>query len=163
MYILVEFNIVKCLINRDKAASSASGKISERLDGLDFANLFAFGIAKPPPYWLLLKCPNSTEESEKPFSCDVCNKGFSQKGDLNKHHLTHRNERPYSCDVCGTKYSQKVNLKRHYRIYTNEKPFSCEVCDGKITVHSVEGTHNTFILEKVAKEVSNPLNDIFSH
>ncbi|GBN55818.1 Zinc finger protein 235 [Araneus ventricosus] len=65
---------------------------------------------------------------EKPFSCDVCNKEFSQKKNLNEHYRSHRNEKPYSCDICGKKYSQKSHLNVHLRIHTNEKPYSCDVC-----------------------------------
>ncbi|GBO37874.1 hypothetical protein AVEN_248764-1, partial [Araneus ventricosus] len=62
-------------------------------------------------------------------------------------------------EVTLIKASESVDMTKNIsETYNLEK-----VCDGKITVHTVEGTHNTFILEKEAKEVSNLLSDIFSH
>ncbi|GBL66151.1 Fatty acid synthase [Araneus ventricosus] len=62
-------------------------------------------------------------------------------------------------EITLIKASDSVDMTRNIsESYDLEK-----ICDGKITVHTVEGTHNTFILEKGAKEVSDLLSDIFSH
>ncbi|GBO45550.1 Fatty acid synthase [Araneus ventricosus] len=62
-------------------------------------------------------------------------------------------------EITLIKASDSVDMTKNFsETYDLEK-----VCDGKITVHTVKGTHNTFILEKGAKEVSNLLSDIFSH
>lgn len=62
-------------------------------------------------------------------------------------------------DVSLIKASESVDMSKSFSdVYDLEK-----VCEGKITVHTVKGTHNSFIQGKGAKEVSNLLNEIFSH
>ncbi|KAM6942349.1 uncharacterized protein PEZ65_004224 [Lycodopsis pacificus] len=64
---------------------------------------------------------------EKPFSCSVCKKSFSQRSNLQKHMRTHTGETPFSCSVCKKSFSQRSNLQSHMRTHTGEKPFSCSV------------------------------------
>ncbi|GBM24838.1 hypothetical protein AVEN_245076-1 [Araneus ventricosus] len=62
-------------------------------------------------------------------------------------------------EIALIKASDSVDMTKNIsETYDLEK-----VCDGNINVHTVEGTHNTFILEKGAKDVSNFLSDISSH
>jgi uncharacterized Zn-finger protein len=49
------------------------------------------------------------------YACDVCGRGFSQKGHLTTHKRTHSGEKPYACDECGSCFSQKSGLTRHKR------------------------------------------------
>uniref|UniRef100_A0A3P9NBB0 C2H2-type domain-containing protein n=1 Tax=Poecilia reticulata TaxID=8081 RepID=A0A3P9NBB0_POERE len=94
--------------------------------------------------------------ASKPFSCVICEKGFTGKHALNNHIRTHTGEKlfscvncgksfgykqhltrhmkihtPFSCGNCGKSFSQKRNLTQHMMIHTGEKPFSCGNC-GKI-------------------------------
>ena len=48
---------------------------------------------------------------------------------LQSHMRIHTNEKPYECDVCEKRFSDSGNLKKHMRIHTNEKPYECDVCD----------------------------------
>ena len=45
------------------------------------------------------------------------------------HKRTHTNEKPYECDVCEKRFSDSGDLQKHMRIHTNEKPYECDVCD----------------------------------
>lgn len=65
---------------------------------------------------------------EKPFSCFFCGKGFSEKNDLIRHVRVHTHEKPFRCSTCGKIFSLNENLRRHQRIHSGEKPFNCPVC-----------------------------------
>lgn len=73
--------------------------------------------------------------------------GFTQKGSLAKHLLTHSGEKPYKCSVegCHRAFAQSGNLARHSRSHTDEKLFSCNYCNKnfrrKDTVRQHELTH----------------------
>lgn len=73
--------------------------------------------------------------------------GFTQKGSLVKHMLTHSGEKPYKCTVegCTRAFAQSGNLARHYRSHTDEKLFSCTYCNKNFrrrdTVRQHEMTH----------------------
>ena len=52
----------------------------------------------------------------KPFTCQWCGKGFTQKGNLKKHCRQHihpnvNDRKRYSCRFCGKGYTERYNLK----------------------------------------------------
>ena len=66
--------------------------------------------------------------TDRPFSCEVCGKGFTQAAHLTRHTRVHTGEKPFSCGVCGKCFSQSGDLTRHARVHTGEKPYSCGIC-----------------------------------
>ena len=55
-------------------------------------------------------------EGVKPYLCQWCGKGFTQKGNLKKHARQHINpdvndRKRYSCRFCGKGYTERYNLK----------------------------------------------------
>ncbi|CAL1294269.1 unnamed protein product [Larinioides sclopetarius] len=98
-----------------------------------------------------------THTNEKSYSCNVCNKKFSQKNTLNVHLRTHTNEKPFSCDLCKVQFSQKCTLNRHFRTHTNEKPYSCDVCNNQFSQKNVIYLNITLYIQ-----MKNPISDEIS-
>ena len=72
---------------------------------------------------------NITRRRDKPYSCNLCNKKFSQKHALTRHIHTHTGEKPYACSHCDYTCARKAYLTDHVRTHTGDKPYSCPNCD----------------------------------
>ncbi|XP_035209078.1 gastrula zinc finger protein XlCGF7.1-like [Stegodyphus dumicola] len=66
--------------------------------------------------------------SSSPYICEVCNKPFTQKGNLNRHLKFHTGARPFVCRVCNRGFTLKQNLERHFRVHTGHRPYECKYC-----------------------------------
>lgn len=66
--------------------------------------------------------------SSKPFKCGQCNSAFHRLSDYKSHIHSHKNLRPYTCNYCGSKFIRKYNCIRHVREHESEKSFICTIC-----------------------------------
>lgn len=63
------------------------------------------------------------------FDCKICNKSFSEKGNLTKHLKTHEEVKSNNCTICGRSFTLKAQLVLHLkRVHLQEKSFICELC-----------------------------------
>lgn len=74
---------------------------------------------------------------EKLYSCEICNKGFSDKIYLLKHIWIHTKEKLDICDICKKSFSQKYNPVVHLRVHAKEKPCSYKICNKHFSGKSV--------------------------
>lgn len=70
---------------------------------------------------------------EKPFHCHLCEKKFVRRVELNVHLRWHNGEKRHWCPYCGKGFLDYNNLKRHKYIHTGEKPHSCPHCPKHFT------------------------------
>lgn len=54
----------------------------------------------------------------KPFRCEECGKGFTQRMRLITHKRIHTGEKPYHCQLCGKMFSRQDNCLRHVRLHS---------------------------------------------
>jgi len=63
-----------------------------------------------------------TDEKDRPYQCEVCNKGFGNSSVLRQHMFIHDNKRQFKCDKCTSAFNKKVNLTWHIRsVHLGEK------------------------------------------
>ena len=61
---------------------------------------------------------------ERPYICDICQKGFKQSSDLKKHRRTHTLDKPYKCPICPSAFTRSHHCRGH--INSVHKFFKCE-------------------------------------
>ena len=62
------------------------------------------------------------------FTCDVCEKKFIRRHDLNIHSVRHEDVKPYVCSDCPKRYFLAAELKSHHLVHTDCKQFCYVLC-----------------------------------
>lgn len=69
------------------------------------------------------KVPCYKDNTQRPYKCDICGRGFLRLEHKTRHVRTHTGIRPYACNYpdCTRRFSRSDELTRHMRIHTNRK------------------------------------------
>jgi len=62
------------------------------------------------------------------FTCHICQKKFSENGQLQKHILRHEGVKPYVCSECLMSFCTAFELRSHRLKHSNVKLFICGSC-----------------------------------
>ncbi|KAB0800149.1 hypothetical protein PPYR_08029 [Photinus pyralis] len=81
------------------------------------------------------------QENNFRFTCPICGKVISTKGNLKVHLETHRPKGKYGCEICGRIFKTQCNLYRH-KEYHEGIQFPCVVCGRVYPTNSTLRAHS---------------------
>ena len=58
----------------------------------------------------------------RPFKCVDCDMTFVRRYDLNRHAITHTKQKPFICEWCGHGFTQKGSMDKHKRDFCRARP-----------------------------------------
>uniref|UniRef100_A0A182QB34 C2H2-type domain-containing protein n=1 Tax=Anopheles farauti TaxID=69004 RepID=A0A182QB34_9DIPT len=95
---------------------------------------------------------------ERPFTCELCHKGFVDKKEMRRHYTSHFNPqsklyipeaqsvamppeagptgkkyKTYNCKICSRQFTSSSNLAKHVTTHTGEKKYVCEFCNKRFS------------------------------
>ncbi|KAI8343696.1 hypothetical protein BC941DRAFT_412060 [Chlamydoabsidia padenii] len=63
--------------------------------------------------------PHSSPSDIRPYQCQICERSFARKHDLQRHIRVHTGDKPYACLCCKKAFARTDALKRHLRMEDN--------------------------------------------
>ncbi|CAH0767778.1 unnamed protein product [Bemisia tabaci] len=95
-----------------------------------------------------------------PYPCDYCDKSFDGRSDLKTHWETHKGDNQFMCEVCGASYAEEAILQAHSIIHERVRPYNCPTCSKSFYYRSDLRKHA--IIHTDLSVPSNSGNDLSS-
>ncbi|KAF5297831.1 hypothetical protein FQR65_LT09902 [Abscondita terminalis] len=89
----------------------------------------------------MVESTQAEQENNIRFTCPICGKIISTKGNLKVHLETHRPKGKYGCEICGRIFKTQCNLYRH-KEYHEGIQFPCHVCGRVYPTNSTLRAHS---------------------
>ncbi|XP_053578068.1 zinc finger protein 615 isoform X2 [Bombina bombina] len=124
----IKYCNVVSLETRKPEAAHCEIQVTKILVGKDSQALHITENSHPSNKNIKSKPPNRTLAGEKPYICQACGKGFSDRYNMVEHERIHTGEKPYVCLECLKCFNRKSNLVAHQRTHTGDKPHVCPEC-----------------------------------
>ena len=99
-------------------------------------------------------------KTHRPFTCDICEKRFSQKCNLITHQRLHTGERPYQCSQCDKRFTQKGNLDAHLKTHAKDRSHNCPTCGKKFSFRGSLLTHAKQVHGLILEDMDDGLTEI---
>ena len=93
------------------------------------------------------KTSSSIQTRKSSYACDLCNKQFTQLGNLKTHIVSHTDHKQYTCELCEKTFTRSGTLKSHMLVHTGEKSYACDICQKSFGQFRVLKGICLFILE----------------
>lgn len=74
---------------------------------------------------------NDTENNQKCYQCNICEKRFTRQTHVKRHMLTHSSIKPYKCKSCDKSFSRSDHLQKHSILHSQTRSYVCELCPNK--------------------------------
>ncbi|XP_055676826.1 zinc finger protein 883-like [Lutzomyia longipalpis] len=104
----------------------------------------------------------------KPFLCDTCGLAMIDSRDLKRHMMIHRGLKPHKCDVCEKTFRLKTEVEQHRRVHIPSseitEQYACPMCPKKfrtnVTLWRHKRIHTGQVKETIChvcrRRITNP-------
>ena len=94
-----------------------------------------------------------THMETKPFTCDICSRGFIRRADLDRHKIIHtENYSPQRCVECGAVFASEANLSKHMHKHERSS-LSCEKCGQQFARQATLDKHKIICQTETSCEI----------
>lgn len=93
-----------------------------------------------------------THKKQNQFDCHICHQIFADQNLVDQHiQQVHAGFKCFTCNICNKKFSQISNLRRHRQLHSTDKNFECTECNRKFVCQRYLKEHILNVHSSVGK------------